>query len=67
MNGVRVAIVGVGNCACSLVQGGAYYRRKKTSDGLIYQSIGRYHASDIEFVLGIDIDRRKSLIHNYPV
>lgn len=59
MNGVRVAIVGVGNCACSLVQGGAYYRRKKTSDGLIYQSIGRYHASDIEFVLGIDIDRRK--------
>lgn len=59
MNRVRVAVVGVGNCACSLVQGGAYYRRTKSSDGLIRQSIGGYHASDVDFVLGIDIDRRK--------
>ena len=59
MNRVRVAIVGVGNCACSLVQGGAYYRRRISTDGLIYQSIGGYYASDVEFVLGIDIDRRK--------
>ena len=59
MNRVRVAIVGVGNCACSLIQGGAYYRRKKSSDGLIYDVIGGYCASDVDFVLGIDIDRRK--------
>lgn len=59
MNRVRVAIVGVGNCACSLVQGGAFYRRTKSSDGLIHRSIGPYDASDVDFVLGIDVDRRK--------
>lgn len=59
MNRVRVAIVGVGNCACSLVQGGAFYRRTKSSGGLIHQSIGPYNASDVDFVLGIDVDRRK--------
>ena len=59
MNRVRAAIVGVGNCACSLVQGGAYYRRTLSSDGLIHKSIGGYLASDVDFVLGIDVDRRK--------
>ncbi|MEQ5788203.1 inositol-3-phosphate synthase [Erythrobacter sp. NFXS35] len=59
MNRVRVAIVGVGNCACSLIQGGAFYRRTKSSGGLIHKSIGPYEVSDVEFVLGIDIDQRK--------
>ena len=59
MNRVRVAIVGVGNCACSLVQGGAFYRRTKSSSGLIHESIGPYQVGDVDFVLGIDVDRRK--------
>lgn len=59
MNRVRVAIVGIGNCACSLVQGGAFYRRTKSSGGLIHKSIGPYEVSDVDFVLGIDVDRRK--------
>ena len=59
MNRVRVAIVGVGNCACSLVQGGAFYRRTKSSGGLIHQTVGPYDVSDVDFVLGVDIDHRK--------
>jgi len=59
MNRLRVAIVGVGNCASSLVQGGAYYRRTGVSGGLIHDQIGPYRAGDVDFVLGIDVDRRK--------
>lgn len=59
MKRVRVAIVGVGNCACSLVQGAAYYRRTNSTGGLIHPLVGPYQASDVDFVLGIDIDRRK--------
>ncbi|WP_068864436.1 inositol-3-phosphate synthase [Erythrobacter dokdonensis] len=59
MNRVRVAIVGVGNCACSLVQGGAFYRRTKSSGGLMHEFVGPYQVSDVDFVLGIDVDRRK--------
>lgn len=59
MKRIRVAVVGVGNCACSLVQGVAFYQRTKSSIGLIHQSIGPYRASDVDFVLGIDVDRRK--------
>lgn len=59
MNRVRVAIVGVGNCASSLVQGGAFYRRTGSNSGLIHESIGPYRAGDVDFVLGIDVDRRK--------
>ncbi len=59
MDRVRVAVVGVGNCACSLIQGGAYYRRTKSSGGLIHKLIGTYQAADVDFVLGIDIDQRK--------
>jgi myo-inositol-1-phosphate synthase len=59
MSRVRVAIVGVGNCASSLVQGGAYYRRTGETLGLIQPVIGPYRASSVDFVLGIDIDRRK--------
>ncbi|MFN3863945.1 MAG: inositol-3-phosphate synthase [Erythrobacter sp.] len=59
MNRARVAIVGVGNCASSLVQGAAFYRRTGETVGLIHAAVGPYHVSDVDFVLGIDIDRRK--------
>lgn len=59
MNRVRVAIVGVGNCASSLVQGGAFYRRSGSTGGLIHETVGPYRVGDVDFVLGIDVDRRK--------
>lgn len=59
MNRVRVAIVGIGNCASSLVQGAAFYRRTRSDQGLIHQKIGPYEVDDIDFVLGIDVDHRK--------
>jgi myo-inositol-1-phosphate synthase len=59
MSRARVAIVGVGNCASSLVQGAAYYSRTGATLGLIHPAVGPYRASDVDFVLGIDIDRRK--------
>lgn len=59
MSRVRVAIVGVGNCASSLVQGGAFYQRTESHGGLIHPMVGPYRAGDVDFVLGIDVDRRK--------
>jgi myo-inositol-1-phosphate synthase len=59
---VRVAIVGVGNCASSLVQGVEYYKNAKDSEvipGLMHVNLGGYHIRDIEFVAAIDIDRKK--------
>ncbi|HEY8739935.1 MAG TPA: inositol-3-phosphate synthase [Candidatus Dormibacteraeota bacterium] len=59
---VRVAIVGVGNCASSLVQGVEYYQKAKGTDkvpGLMHVDLGGYHISDIEFVAAFDIDREK--------
>ena len=59
---VRVAIVGVGNCASSLVQGVHYYRDAKDSDvvpGLMHVALGGYHIRDIEFTAGFDIDVNK--------
>lgn len=59
---VRVAIIGVGNCASSLVQGVHYYRDAKTGDdipGLMHVKIGDYHINDIEFVAAFDINRTK--------
>ncbi|MFN2464701.1 MAG: inositol-3-phosphate synthase [Candidatus Dormibacteria bacterium] len=59
---VRVAIVGVGNCASSLVQGVHYYRNAKQTDtvpGLMHVDLGGYHVRDIEFVAAFDIDREK--------
>jgi myo-inositol-1-phosphate synthase len=57
---IKVAILGVGNCASSLVQGVAYYTAfsDKTS-GLMADDIGGYSAGNIEFVCGFDIDDRK--------
>jgi myo-inositol-1-phosphate synthase len=59
---VRVAIVGVGNCASSFVQGVEYYRNAKTEDtvpGLMHVDLGGYHISDIEFSAAFDIDADK--------
>ncbi len=60
MRKVRVAIVGVGNCASSLVQGVSYYADPANgSAGLIHDFIGDYGPADIEFVLAFDTDARK--------
>jgi len=59
---VRVAIIGVGNCASSLVQGVHYYRDTKDTDivpGLMHVNLGGYHIRDIEFTLGIDVNVAK--------
>ena len=59
---VRVAIIGVGNCASSLVQGVQYYRNAKDGDsvpGLMHVNLGGYHISDIEFTAAFDIDINK--------
>src|ERR1700730_15636986 len=59
---VRVAVVGVGNCASSLVQGVHYYREAKADDfvpGLMHVNLGGYHISDIEFSAAFDIDVNK--------
>ena len=59
---VRVAIVGVGNCASSLVQGVEYYRDADDEafvPGLMHVNLGGYHIRDIEFVAAIDIDKEK--------
>jgi myo-inositol-1-phosphate synthase len=62
MGSVRVAIVGVGNCASSLVQGVEYYRHADPNDrvpGLMHVKFGDYHVSDIEFVAAFDVDAKK--------
>ncbi len=59
MKPIKVAMIGVGNCASSLVQGVAYYRQNNSSQGLIHDKIGGYGAGDVDFVLGIDVDARK--------
>ncbi len=59
---VRVAIVGVGNCASSLVQGVEYYRNAdaaETVPGLMHVDLGGYHISDIEFTAAFDVDADK--------
>lgn len=62
MSSVRVAIVGVGNCAASLVQGVHYYRDADPASkvpGLMHVTFGDYHISDIEFVAAFDVDAKK--------
>ncbi len=62
MTSVRVAIVGVGNCASSLVQGVQFYRDADPSDtvpGLMHVQLGEYHVRDIEFVAAFDVDAKK--------
>ncbi|MDT7878483.1 MAG: hypothetical protein RQ798_00650 [Candidatus Caldarchaeales archaeon] len=62
MGKVKVAIVGVGNCASALVQGVEYYKEAPDDasvPGLMHVRLGGYHVSDIEFVAAFDIDERK--------
>jgi myo-inositol-1-phosphate synthase len=59
---VRVAVVGVGNCAASLVQGVTYYRDADPAarvPGLMHVQFGDYHVRDIEFVAAFDVDAKK--------
>src|SRR5688572_28102297 len=59
---VRVAIVGVGNCAASLVQGVEYYKDADPArkvPGLMHVQFGPYHVRDIEFVAAFDVDAKK--------
>jgi myo-inositol-1-phosphate synthase len=59
---VRVGVVGVGNCAASLVQGVHYYRDAAVDDrvpGLMHVKFGDYHVGDIEFVTAFDVDAKK--------
>jgi myo-inositol-1-phosphate synthase len=59
---VRVAIIGVGNCACSFVQGVHYYAdadHGQRVPGLMHVDLGGYHVRDIEFTAAFDIDRAK--------
>ncbi|APT91558.1 inositol-3-phosphate synthase [Corynebacterium sphenisci DSM 44792] len=62
MSSIRVAIVGVGNCASSLVQGVEFYRHAsedETVPGLMHVRFGEYHISDVEFVAAFDVDAKK--------
>ncbi|HET6666860.1 MAG TPA: inositol-3-phosphate synthase [Intrasporangium sp.] len=62
MGSVRVAIVGVGNCATSLIQGVEYYKGADpagTVPGLMHVKFGDYHVSDVEFVAAFDVDAKK--------
>jgi myo-inositol-1-phosphate synthase len=62
MGSVRVAIVGVGNCATSLIQGVEYYRSADPAGavpGLMHVKFGDYHVGDVEFVAAFDVDAKK--------
>jgi myo-inositol-1-phosphate synthase len=63
MRKIRIAIVGVGNCASSLIQGINFYRGSSSGNGngvgLMHRKIGAYRPDDIEVVAAFDIDRRK--------
>ncbi|MDI6815017.1 MAG: inositol-3-phosphate synthase, partial [Dehalococcoidales bacterium] len=62
MGKINVAIIGVGNCASSLIQGVYYYREAKETafvPGLMHVNLGGYHVSDINFVAAFDIDKNK--------
>jgi myo-inositol-1-phosphate synthase len=59
---IRVAIVGVGNCASSLVQGVQYYYdadENSTVPGLMHVKFGQYHVRDVKFVAAFDVDAKK--------
>ncbi|WP_066460663.1 inositol-3-phosphate synthase [Sanguibacter suarezii] len=62
MTAIRVAIVGVGNCATSLIQGVEFYRnadKNETVPGLMHVQFGEYHISDLQFVAAFDVDAKK--------
>ncbi|HSO26101.1 MAG TPA: inositol-3-phosphate synthase [Methanobacteriaceae archaeon] len=61
MDKIKIAIIGVGNCASSLIQGIHYYKDKNSEDaiGLMHWEIGGYEPEDIEVVAAFDVDQRK--------
>jgi myo-inositol-1-phosphate synthase len=62
MGSVRVAIVGVGNCASSLIQGVEYYKNANPGErvpGLMHVTFGPYHVRDVDFVAAFDVDAKK--------
>ncbi len=62
MGKINVAVIGVGNCCSSFVQGVQYYKKAKECDlvpGLMHVNLGGYHISDINFVAAFDIDKNK--------
>ncbi len=62
MGAIRVAVVGVGNCAASLVQGVEYYRDAEAGTrvpGLMHVQFGDYHVRDLQFVAAFDVDAKK--------
>ncbi len=61
MDAIKIAVVGVGNCASSLLQGIEYYRTRRGADavGLMHWDVGGYLPTDISVVAAFDIDRRK--------
>ena len=62
MGKINVAIIGVGNCASSFVQGVQYYKNAREDEfvpGLMHVNLGGYHVRDINFVAAIDIDKNK--------
>ena len=59
---IRVALVGVGNCANSLVQGVEYYKNAPVDQeipGLMHVVVGGYHVRDVKFVAAFDVDDKK--------
>src|ERR1044071_6790233 len=59
---VRVALIGIGNCASSLVQGVEFYRNAPEGEsvpGLMHVNLGGYHVGDIEFTAAFDINETK--------
>ncbi|MFH0942514.1 MAG: inositol-3-phosphate synthase [Chloroflexota bacterium] len=62
MGKINVAIIGVGNCASSLIQGVEFYKNARDNEfvpGLMHVNLGGYHVRDINFVAAIDIDKNK--------
>jgi len=61
MNKIKIAIIGIGNCASSLIQGIEYYKNKDSKDaiGVMHWDLGGYKPFDIEVVTAFDIDKRK--------
>jgi myo-inositol-1-phosphate synthase len=61
MGEIKIAIIGVGNCASSLIQGIYYYKDKRSGDaiGLMHYDLGGYEVNDVQLVAAIDVDKRK--------
>ena len=62
MSSIRLAVIGIGNCASSLIQGVEYYKDADPSEfvpGLMHVQFGDYHVRDVEFVAAFDVDTKK--------